>query len=249
MTRRDGRPEVDVAHLRTDWDAIGRASGTPGIRRQPARLASLIGAVLLVLAGFFPFAEGRIVRLDGSVARLSVSGFDGPGDGAILLVIGLIALFVVVNSSMVESSSLIVRLGPPILGLLACLICVTAWRETQDWIDGLVKSGGTGSVSSGLWLAVGGSVVLMIAGTYRSVAELRAVSVDRSGWPRPSRADLAEAFGAVVGGAFLGVGLLAIAVVFLPASLIAAYVIAVLVGGLVGMSLGARLGRRFGRDR
>jgi len=33
-----------VAHRRMDWDEIANEDGTPPIRRQPARLAGLLGA-------------------------------------------------------------------------------------------------------------------------------------------------------------------------------------------------------------
>src|SRR6266567_8196373 len=108
-----------MAHQRTDWDEIANADGTPPIGRQPARLASIVGASLLIVAGLFPFAEGRVPRADGTIVRQTLSGFDGAGDGAILLVLGLIASVILLNRGLAESSTTIVRFGPALLGLVA----------------------------------------------------------------------------------------------------------------------------------
>jgi hypothetical protein len=234
---------VDVANTRFDWEKVATDNGASALHRQPARLASVIGAGLLVVAGFFPFAEGRVPRPDGTIGHPKLGGFDGAGDGAILLAIGLVALFLVVNQAMAESSVTVVHYGPPILGLVACLICMTAWRETQQWIDALEKTGSTAALGIGLWLAAAGSSVLLVSGTYRSISERDEAPAGAAASPRPGRADLAEAIGAVIGGLGVSVGLLALAVTLLPPSLIAVYAFAVILGGLFGMSLGARFGR------
>jgi len=231
-----------------DWDEIANDDRTPPIRRQPARLASLLGAALLIVAGLFPFAEGRVPGADGTIVRQTLSGFGGAGDGAILLVLGLIAIVILLNQGLAESSATILRFGPALLGLVAVLITVTAWREAEDWIAELARQGNSGSVSIGLWLAGIGSLVLLVAGVVRSFSGRGLASTDPSARLRPSRADLAEGAGAVVCGVVLSAGLLAIAVSVLPTQLIAVYVVASIVGGLVGITLGGRLGRRIARN-
>ena len=237
-----------MAHQRMDWDEIANEDGTPPIRRQPARLAGLLGAAMLIVAGFFPFAEGRVPRADGVIVRQTLSGFDGAGDAAILLVLGLIALVILLNQGLAESSATILRFGPALLGLVAALITVTAWRESEDWIAELARNGNSGAVSIGIWLAGIGSLVLLLGGVVRSFSERDRASTEPSARLRPSRADLAEVAGAVAGGVVLSAGLLATAVSVLPTQLIAVYVIASIVGGLIGITLGGRLGRRIARN-
>jgi hypothetical protein len=235
--------------LRWDWDAMARedAARRP-IYREPARVAILAGALMLILAMFFPFAEGRQQGTDGSIIRLSVSGLEGAGDGVILLVFGLIAAFTVVYRGAAESTVELVRLAPMVLGLAAILILVTALRETNDQIERWVATGGTGQPAAGIWLSAAGSIILSIAGTYRWITRRPDSSADPTQATRPSRSDLAEGFGAVVGGVAVSGCFLVVAAAVLPAAFIGLFAFVAVAGLILGVTVGSRVARRIARS-
>jgi hypothetical protein len=216
--------------------------------REPARLAILAGALMLILAMFFPFAEGRQQGTDGSIIRLSVSGLEGAGDGAILLVFGLIAAFIALYRGAAESTVEIVRLAPMVLGIAAILILVTAWRETSDQIGRWVATGGTGQPAAGIWLSAAGSIVLAIAGTYRWVTRRPGSSADPTQATRPSRSDLAEGIGAVIGAVLACGFFLALAAELLPAAFVGLFAFVAVAGLILGVTVGSRVGRRIARS-
>ncbi len=225
-----------------DQAITSKASPARPVYREPARIATLAGAGMLILAIFFPFAEGRIPRTDGLITRVSVSGLEGAGDGAILLVFGLMAVFVVTYRGAAESSAPLFRFAPMLLGFAAVLILIIAWRETGDAIAGWTWTGGSGERAAGMWLSVGGSVLLAVAGTYLSVTRRSGSSVDPRARYRPSRAAVAEGVGAVVGGIVLSIACLGLAASVLPAAIVGMSAFVVVVGLVVGVVVGGRLG-------
>jgi hypothetical protein len=235
--------------LRWDWEAIAREDPERRpIYREPARVAILAGALMLILAMFFPFADGRLEGTDGTISRVSVSGLEGAGDGAILLLFGLIAAFIVLYRGAAESTVELVRLAPMVLGIAAILILVTAWRETSDQIGRWAAAGGTGQPAAGIWLSAAGSIVLAIAGTYRWVIRRPDSSADPSQATRPSRMELAEGIGAVVGAVVIGGCFLAVAAAVLPAAFVGLFVFVAVAGLILGVTVGSRVARRIARS-
>jgi hypothetical protein len=231
--------------LRWDWEAMaGEDAARRPIYREPVRVAILAGALMLILAMFFPFAEGRQQLADGSIIRLSVSGLEGAGDGAILLVFGLIAAFIALYRGAAESTVELVRLAPMVLGIAAILILVSAWRDTSDQIGRWVETGGAGQPAAGIWLSLAGSAVLAMAGTYRWITRRPDSTADPTQATRLSRSDVAEGIGAVVGGVVVSGSFLAVAAVVLPAAFVGLFAFVAVTGLVLGVTIGSRVARR-----
>ena len=240
-----------MARLRRDWgEIVAKEDPAPrAIYREPARLASLAGSLMLILAMFFPFASGHLGRAGGVMIPVSLSGLEGAGDGVILLVFGLVAALIVLSRSAAESTAQLVRFAPMALGLAALLVLVTAWRETNEAIAAWINVGGAADRAPGIWRSSAGAILLAIAGTYVSVSRRSRPSTDPTGTFRPSRPDVTAGMGAVIGGLMGSVGGLVLAASLLPASFIALFAFIVVGGALAGATAGSRLGRRIARER
>jgi hypothetical protein len=130
--------------------------------RQPARLLTGLGCVIVAATGLMTWAIGGS-ESDGPVT------FDGPsgaGDGVTLFLIAALLAFVTFNRSVADSRTPPVRLAPLILaiaaafefglGAQATLIALGEWRD----------SGGSGHLTVAFWL-LGVATLLVVLGATR----------------------------------------------------------------------------------
>lgn len=142
----------------------------PGLRipaalREPLRLATVVGSVLLVAGAMSAWVE---VWLPGR-GWSEQSSFAGPNDGGITLELGL-AIFAIAWAERLWSNRLAVLVaGPFVLGLIALLDLRVAFAAATTYLDGdsLHNSGGHGFLLPGFWLAIAGAALATLAGGIR----------------------------------------------------------------------------------
>jgi hypothetical protein len=210
----------------------------------PARVAVGAGAAMAAIAGLMPWAEGTVPGR-GGFEHAFFSGLGGAGDGlALLLLAGGIA-FLVLHRTPATSRVRLVHVVPWVLWLFAAATVLNGWRAALLEIGAWERRGGSGSLAPGMYLAVGG-VVVMLAGM---VALLPAIVR----WTRnpDGPADLmtisargvAEVVGAVVGVFVGGAVGIQLAVALTPIPVIGLIAIGSITGGLLGAYAGAWAGR------
>ena len=217
-----------------------RERGLPHALKDPVRLALIVAGVLLFAGSLLSWIEFYLPGHGWS----DVSSFQGAGDGAITLELGLIIAVLAYADRVSESRLPVAVLLPLVLGLAALMVMKLGWDDAQAFLASLKHGGGYGYLLPGFWIALVGAVLAVAGGAiavYRVRNEVRfQVQVSRS----TGVSVLGGAVGAVVGiGAAIVLGedfgtnatVTGSAVTFLSIIL-----------GIVGAWLGARIGRAFG---
>lgn len=233
-----------IERLRWTADLTRRSDPRSAIVRDPLRLTSAVGAILLIVGSALPWATGLVGRL-----AVSHSALDGAADGAILMVLGIVQLVLTRDRSMATATTTAVRYAPLGLGL----VCLGIWGlgvqaaliDIGHWID----DDGSGALAIGAWIAgLGGAVLVAVAGTATSLLPRPNAETVRLGRPgREAIEPVAAAIGAVAG---IVVGMLGVInIVPNPAFAGFGLMVAAAVGGLVGGFGGSYLGRLLARVR
>jgi hypothetical protein len=129
------------------------------IRNSLGSLLALIGAAAVVWSPFRPWYDGRNGR-DFRIDQLF--GGDGITTTGAALFTGLFLLMLVVAVVAVVGAVLRSRMMVAVAGVLALGFTVL-WMVRQGMAAGTLTMGDVGGVASGAWLALGGSVVLLLA--------------------------------------------------------------------------------------
>jgi hypothetical protein len=210
----------------------------------PARIAVGIGAVMAVVAGLMPWAQGRAPGHTG-IEDVFFSGLAGQGDGVVLILVSLGAGLLTVHRTPATSRVRIVRIMPAILVALAFITWLNGYRASTVEIAAWGRRGGTGYIAPGLWLALLG-IALMAIGTAMLLPEVirwRRRADDPDDLGRPGVRDVAELVsggaGVLVGGA-LGISL---AISVTGPTLVGAIALGAVFGGLAGAYGGSWAGR------
>jgi hypothetical protein len=211
----------------------------------PARATVGIGALMAVIAGFMPWAEGHAPGHTG-LEDIFFSGLGGQGDGVVLILVSAAAGLLTVHRTPATSRVRTVRILPSILVVLAALTWINGLRASYVEIAAWERRGGQGSISVGLWLA-GLGIALMAVGTIVLLPEVirwRRRPDDPVDLGRPGLRDIAEVAGGFAGilvggwlGILFGISITGQTVVMGTIALGAVF------GGLGGAYLGAWLGR------
>jgi hypothetical protein len=221
------------------WDPdLTKVEKGPSVLRDPLRAALGVAGIALAVGSLLPWAEGTV----GHQPR-RFGGFDGAGDGAILLFLAIGILLIARDRGFVRARDGARRWAPMIIGLVCLADWIVARHQVELEIGQWVAPGGTGALSPGLYLAGLGSVGAAVVGSFASLRQ----GEGRAGGPVtllrvPRRSDvptLATTFGALLG---LGLGA-ALALTIFPAAVVDAPL--VFIAGF-GVIAGARLGRALG---
>jgi len=225
------------------WDPdLTKVERSPSILHDPLRAGLAASGLAIVIGCLQPWAEGMV-----GFQPQSFGGFDGAGDGAILLFLAIILLFIARDRGFVEARDGGRRYLPMIVGLVALADWVIGRQQADVLIDGWLRTGGTGSLAPGFYLAGTGALGAAVLG---SVASLRK-GEGRTGGLRslirgPRRSDvptLVASAGLLIGfllGAGLALSVIPVAVVEAPLVFLAGF--GAVAGAFVGRSLGRWLG-------
>jgi hypothetical protein len=205
----------------------------------PARVTVGIGALVTMLAGLMPWAEGTVPGRAG-FEPIFFSGLGGAGDGVVLILLTGATAFLVLHQTPATSRVRLVHAIPYLLVLLAASSVANGYRAAQLEIVAWENRGGQGSLSFGLYLAALGVAVmgLGLAALLPGLIRWRRASDDPADLMTVSRRGVAELVGGLVGlfvGGALGIQL-AVSLTSIPViGLIA-------LGAVFGALLGAYAG-------
>jgi hypothetical protein len=219
----------------------------------PARVTVGVGALVTILAGLMPWAEGTVPGR-GGFEPIFFSGLGGAGDGVVLILLAGATAFLVLHQTPATSRVRLVHAIPYLLVLLAASSVANGYRAAQLEIVAWENRGGQGSISFGLYLAALGVAIMALglAALLPALIRWRRASDDPADLMTVSRRGVAELVGGLVGlfvGGALGIqlavsltsipviGLIALGAVF--GALLGAYA-----GSWAARSLVDALGRR-----
>jgi hypothetical protein len=229
---------------RLRWDPdLTKVERDPSILRDPLRAGLAASGLAIVIGCLQPWAEGMV-----GFQPQSFGGFDGAGDGAILVFLAIILLFMSRDRGFVEAGDGARRYLPMIVGLMCLGDWVIGRQQADLLIAGWLRTGGTGSLAPGFYLAGLGALGAAVVG---SVASLRKGEGRTGGLGslirRPRRSDvptLVASTGLLVGfllGAGLALSVFPAAVVEAPLVFLAGF--GAVAGAYLGRSIGGWLGR------
>jgi hypothetical protein len=210
----------------------------------PARIVVGVGALVTMIAGLMPWAEGTVPGRAG-FEPITFSGLGGAGDGVMLILFAGGIAFLVLHRTPASSRVRLVHVIPYVLLVLAAASLVTAYRAASQALIAWENRGGQGSISLGLYLAAVGIVVMGIglAALLPGLIRWRRASDDPADLMAVSKRGIVESVagmaGILVGGA-LGIQL---AVSMTPVPLIGLISLGAVFGGLLGAYAGSWIAR------
>jgi hypothetical protein len=187
--------------FRWDPSLTERRTDKPLVR-DPLRLALLVGALVITIGAFLPWAEGMIGLLP-----VRFGGFDGAADGLTLATLGGVLILMAWKGDFLEAHDGARRWAPMLIGLACIALWLLGRQSAEITISHWENDDGSGSLVVGYWIAGAGVIAVAIAG---SVASLRRRPGEtRIPLPRPRlpRRDDIESLSAGVGavaGAVIG---------------------------------------------
>ena len=206
--------------------------------RDPIRALVGAAAAVLLLGAFLPWVTGSL----GYRPHFDVSGFQGAGDGAITMFVGL-GMAVWTRRGGAGSRGTLIALAPLVAGIAALLLTRVALQNAGILIASYEKQGGSGYVTWGLWLTGLGALLLSLGGALHAWRTRRWLSFRVS----ISRPDLWSTIGLAVGGVagvIVARPIVELLVVTERAAVSASLqILAAIVLGFGGAGLGWRLGR------
>lgn len=223
--------------LRWDPSLTTVRTGRP-IYRDPLRLTLAVGAAIMIVGAFLPWAEGMIGFLP-----VRFGGLDGAADGLILATLGFVLLVIARSRDFLDAPDGGRRSVPMLIGL----VCFGLWllgRQTAEMeIAAWEDDDGSGSIAMGYWIAGVGVVVVAIVGTFTSLRHRDGETSSLTSLLRmPRRTDLAS-LGAMLGGVAGAIAAGAGALALFPPQAVGA---PLLFFAAIGFVLGAYAGRRVG---
>jgi hypothetical protein len=210
----------------------------------PARVTVGIGAVIGVIAGFMPWAEGTAPGFRG-FEPVFFSGLGGSGDGVVLILVsaatGLLTLHHTPATSRIRS----VRAAPAVLVVLAVFTWMNGHRAALEEIAAWERRGGSGQIALGLYLAAAG-IALQAAGTLWLLPEVirwRRQSDDPSDLMEVGPRQVAEVVLGIVGVVIGGAMGIVVAEAITGPMLVGAIALGAVFGGLLGAYGGSWVAR------
>ena len=127
------------------WDPeLTKAENGPSILRDPLRASLAAAGIALAIGSLRPWAEGTA----GSQPQ-QFGGFDGAGDGAILLFFAICLLLMVRDRGFLRARDGALRWTPMIVGIICVVDWFVARQQVEFQIAQWVRPGGTGSLGPG----------------------------------------------------------------------------------------------------
>jgi hypothetical protein len=241
--RRQPSPPEAAPHPAADglrWDDnLTKSRRSFPILRNPLRIAMGIGALIMMVGCFLPWAQGHLGFL-----AVQFGGFDRASDGVILFVLGVVILVLFVRGAdSLNAPEGLRRWAPLIVGLVCVGLWLVALQQSLITIESWRRDYGDGSIAAGWWITGLGAVIVGITCAYASLRHREGETSDATSLLRkPRRTDAGPILTWVGGIGGLIVGAVAALEIF-PA--ISASAPMVFLGGF-GMILGAYLGRTIG---
>lgn len=224
--------------LRWDPELTTARTGRP-FYRDPLRLGLAIGAVIMMIGGFLPWAEGHVGYLP-----MRFGGLDGASDGLIMATLGLVLLLMVRSADFLSAPDGGRRWAPMVIGLVCVGIWLLGRQRAELSIATWEDDAGGGSIVAGWWFAGLGVLLVAILGSYVSLRHHEGETSSPTALLRlPRRSDLVTlgaTVGAVVGAV---VGIAAALAIFSPTT-VGAPLAFFFAGGFIA---GAYAGRRLGQ--
>jgi hypothetical protein len=205
-----------------------------------ARVTVGVGALVTILAGLMPWAEGTVPGR-GGFEPIFFSGLGGAGDGVVLILLAGATAFLVLHQTPATSRVRLVHAIPYLLVLLAASSVANGYRAAQLEIVAWENRGGQGSISFGLYLAALGVAIMALglAALLPALIRWRRASDDPADVMTVSRRGVAELVGGLVGlfvGGALGIQL---AVSLTPVPVIGLIALGAVFGALLGAYAGS----------
>jgi hypothetical protein len=228
---------------RSGWDldeALRHQASPAPLWHEPVRAVAALASVVIVVGAFLPFAVGHVPDARGTLQPMSWSGFEGSGDGAILLSLALVAGFLTLHRGVAESPTQLAQLAPLIVAMLTVFTALNALREASAAVAEWERSNGDGALGPGMLASLVATFALLVAGAWLAITRYRRATDPSDQWRLTAR-DVAEGVGGAIGGIGGFWGALALSSSQLHAMYAPLMILASLVGALLGIWLGARL--------
>lgn len=228
---------------RPGWDldeALRNQVSPAPLWHEPVRAVAGLSAAVIVVSAFLPFAVGHVPDARGDLKPMSWSGFQGAGDGAILLSLALIAGFLALHRGVAESTTQLAQLAPLIVAALIVFTALNALREASAAVAEWQRSNGDGALGPGMVASLLAAFAQLASGAWLAITRYRRATDPSDQW-RLSARDVAEGVGGAIGGIGGFWGALVISSTQLHAMYAPLMILASLVGALLGILLGARL--------
>lgn len=225
---------------RLRWDPeLTRPSRRRKLLREPLPTTLAIGAVIVMIGAFLPWAQGMIGFLP-----VAFGGMDGAADGLILATLAIVLLVLAWKDDFEEPIGGIRRWLPLVIGLVCIGVWVLGWQSAHLAIAHWEDDDGRGAIMPGYWLAGLGVAVVAVVGAIVTLRPRAGEPRPPLPRPRPPRRDDIPAVGAWVGGAVgaLAFGAATIAL-FEPVSVGIPLLFFGAIGAIVGVSSGRAAGR------
>ena len=132
----------------------------PAALRNPLRVVLLVAAAIVVGAALIPW----IHAWRPGVGWYEVSGFEGAGDGGFALELALLAAVFVWSDRAWGSRMAIIVGAPALLGAASAMLLNDFHQTGVTYLAGLKNSGGHGTFEAPFWVALAGSLVLLVGG-------------------------------------------------------------------------------------
>jgi hypothetical protein len=222
------------------WDEnLTKVRRRHAIFHSPLRITMGIGALIMMVGCFMPWAQGHLGFLG-----VQFGGFDRASDGLILVALGIVILAIFVRSAdFLDAPDGARRWAPLIVGVVCAGLWLVALQQSLITIESWRREYGDGSVVAGWWVTGVGAVIVAITGAYATLRHHEGPAGERAAilrMPRRSDAGTILAWVGGIAGLVLGAGA---ALEIFPA--ISASAPMVFLGGF-GMIVGAYLGRLAG---
>jgi hypothetical protein len=216
------------------------------IYRDPVRAGLAIGAIVMTIGSFLPWAEGHIGLLPKQFG-----GFDGAADGMIMTGFAVVLLFFVRTPEFLEAPDGARRWAPMLIGLACIALWLLGRQQAEMAIRSWEADSGGGSITTGWWINGIGVLIVTAAGSFSSLrrrpGEVRAAAPVVRGPRRLDIRSISAAVGGVLGtvaGAWFALSMFSPVTVAAPMLFFGA--VGLVFGGFAGSSIGGRLVRLLG---
>jgi hypothetical protein len=234
---------LDPAVARLLERRVAVVAEDPPLWREPIRLAVILATVVVVVGTFLPW-----LHQEGIGQTIVLTGNSGYADGTLLAIVAVLSSVVVASRGVARSRSWLLRWLPAILGTIALLFVLGAWRGMENQIDIWRRYGATGVYEPGFFVVVAAGTVVGVADLVIGIRRGRAATTDgvaneplriRGSSVLAAMLTLVGVLAGTLAGSAVALGLgLPPAAVGIPLLALA------VIGGALGGVIGSRVGRR-----
>jgi hypothetical protein len=173
MTTPQEEPARDPAVARLIERRVAVVASDPPLWREPLRLTVILSTAVVVVGTFLPWLHQE--GIGQTVVRTGNSGY---ADGTFLSIVAVISSLVVASRGVARSRSWLLRWLPAILGTIALLFVLGAWRGMENQIDIWRRFGATGVYEPGFFIVVAAGTLLGVSDLVIGSRRGRAATTD-----------------------------------------------------------------------